>query len=55
MDLDLNPDFAGVAADLGIVPGDHYSLAECQLYTKQRRRRPRDARGRFLPKAANQR
>lgn len=54
MDLDLNPDFAGVAADLGMVPGDHYSLAECQTYT-EKRRRPRDERGRFLPKGANQR
>lgn len=54
MDLDLNPDFAAVAADLGMVPGDHYSLAECQLYTA-RRRRPRDDRGRFLSKGANQR
>lgn len=54
MDLDLNPDFVAVAADLGIVPGDHYSLAECQTYTKQRRR-PRDERGRFVPKGVNQR
>ncbi|HEY9353769.1 MAG TPA: hypothetical protein VIP28_10985 [Nocardioides sp.] len=54
MDLDLNPDFVAVAADLGFVPGDHYSLAECQTYT-EKRRRPRDERGRFIPRGANQR
>lgn len=46
-DIERNKTFASVAADLGYVPGGHYSVAECQPYATQPQR---DERGRFVKK-----
>lgn len=46
-DIERNKTFASVAADLGYVPGGHYSLAECRPYASPRQR---DERGRFVKK-----
>lgn len=48
-DISLNPVFASVAADQGVVPGGYYSLAQCKPYASPQ---PRDEHGRFVPKNA---
>ena len=46
-DIERNKTFAQVAADLGYVPGGHYSLAECRPYASPR---PRNSKGQFTKK-----
>lgn len=46
-DVARNPIFASVAADLRLVPGGHYSLADVQPYATPQ---PRDESGKFAKK-----
>ncbi|MGH3997738.1 MAG: hypothetical protein ACRDTJ_09785 [Pseudonocardiaceae bacterium] len=46
-DAARNPIFASVAADLRLVPGEHYSLADVRPYASPQ---PRDERGHWIKK-----